>query len=83
MKKSMISEFMEKESDSKNLFHVIKHVAPVPVRPRSFGEASRIRKKPFIRKNHSGISRTESQKTYFYVEKVFLSKAGIFFIYFY
>ena len=25
---------------------------------------------------------TESQKTYFYVEKVFLSKAGIFFIYF-
>ena len=22
----MISEFMEKESDSKNLFHVIKHV---------------------------------------------------------
>jgi len=30
MKKSMISEFMEKESDSKNLFHVIKHVAPVP-----------------------------------------------------
>lgn len=29
MKKSMISEFMEKESDSKNLFHVIKHVAPV------------------------------------------------------